>query len=221
MLQGELFVLWIYRSGHQSLQGQFPRFGKSLEPDLDWTIGLRGPTKDCGWTLSQQYRKVSCTPTHVFPNPHLLNEKKGVTCIHLKSLTRSFSKNRRGCEGGFWGRGQSHTPKRSSMYGDSINVLRKILLSSIAEFQKSLKIEAIMGLRGTLSKLAKLLRNLPKLFFEWKAYEWGSHWWKKKKATIYTFGVMAFVYFCKEIAVNHPRTTPILRVSISNESPMP
>ena len=51
------------------------------------------------------------------------------------------------------------------MYGDSINVLRKILLSSIAEFQKSLKIEAIMGLRGTLSKLAKLLRNLPKLFF--------------------------------------------------------
>ena len=80
-------------------------------------------------------------------------------------LTHSFSKNRRGCEGGFWGRGQSHTPKRSSMYGDSINVLRKILLSSIAEFQKSLKIEAIMGLRGTLSKLAKLLRNLPKLFF--------------------------------------------------------
>ena len=86
MLQGELFVLWIYRSGHQSLQGQFPRFGKSLEPDLDWTIGLRGPTKDCGWTLSQQYRKVSCAAAHVFPNPHLLNETKGVTCIHLKFL---------------------------------------------------------------------------------------------------------------------------------------
>ena len=86
MLQGELFVLWIYRSGHQSLQGQFPRFGKSLEPDLDWTIGLRGPTKDCGWTLSQQYRKVSCALAHVFPNPHLLNETKGVTCIHLKFL---------------------------------------------------------------------------------------------------------------------------------------
>ena len=136
-------------------------------------------------------------------------------------LTRCFCITHNSCKGEFWGRGQSHTPKWFPMYGDSKNIIAKIILSSIAEFLKLLKIASIFRLGWVLAKLSNLLSNWPKPFFVWKAYACRSHWCKNIFAVTSSLNVMLFVYFCKQMAINHPRPAPILMNSISNERSIP